>query len=350
MAYTLQVIDARNSGALKKVSGVPGASSQFLDLLNEVERRLIKRGGFYGLEQTMGFCINACYITWPRFVGTILGVRFGGHHHRGGALPYNNWWSFTNNWGAWGHGNLPFNEQVMMGYGRGHLDAVIEDAETGCTYNDITGTTGKNLVYHIVNPADVGKTITFYGKQFGGQPLQQLVGGVTQMGQSLTATAVTDAMTPNLITELKSVVRQPTSGMAYLYEFDPATGLLHDLAVYMPNETNPRYRRSRIMNHGHHRSQPDPTTGVCWTNLEAFVKLQFVPLVTDQDFLLIDDFDALKLAIQAVKLEEANDSQGAEIKWVEAIRELNMELRDKFPDQQTSSRIKITGHRLRNPI
>jgi hypothetical protein len=248
------------------------------------------------------------------------------------------------------NGSLPFDNSIMMGYGRGHLDTVIEDAETGCTYNDITGTTGKNLIYHIVNPADVGKTITFYGKQFGGQPLQQVVNGTTIMGQPLAAIGGGDAMTPNLITQLFEVVRQPTQGMAYLYEFDPSTGLRHDLAVYFPNETNPRYRRSRVLNHGPHHAKPDPATGVCWTGIEALVKLQFVELVTDQDFLLIDDFDALKLAIQAVKLEESNDSQAAEVKWVEAIRELNMELRDKFPDQQTSSRVQITGHRLRNPI
>ena len=101
MALTLQVSDARNSGELKKVSGVSGSGQQFLDLLNEVERRLIKRGGFYGLEQTVGFCLDSCYITWPRFVGTILGVRFRSKFHSQLGLPYNNWWSFTNNWSSW---------------------------------------------------------------------------------------------------------------------------------------------------------------------------------------------------------------------------------------------------------
>ena len=351
MAYAKQVIDARNDGRFKKISGVSTNSQQFLDLLNEVEDRLITRGGWFGLEQTMGFCINSCYISWPKIVGTILGMRFCSRFRQSLALPFNNWWSFTNNWSAWGGGGYGnYSGDVMMGYGRGHSPAVIEDAGTGCTYNDVTGTTGKNIIYHIVNPADVGKTITLYGKQFGNQPLQQNVGGVTQMGQTIVATAPTDAVTPNLITEIQSVVRQPTSGMAYLYELDPATNLRHDLAVYWPNETNPQYRRSRVMNHAHFRSQPDPTTGVCWTSLEALVKLQFSTLVTDQDFLLIDNFNALKLGIQAIKLEEANNSQGAEVKWVEAIRELNMELRDKFPDQQTSARIHVTGRTLRNPI
>lgn len=352
MAFQLQVIDARNSGELRKVSGVAASSSQFLDLLNEVERRLIKRGGFYGLEQTMGFCIDSCYITWPKFVGTILGVRFRSGHHNRGALPYNNWWSFTNNWGAWGgHGYGSASGDTMMGYGHGHAPAVIEDAGTGCTYNDVTGTTGKYIVYHIVNGADVGKTITLYGRQYGNQPLQQTVGGMTQMGQTLVASTPADATTPNLITSIESVVRQPTSGMAYLYELDPATNLLHDLAVYWPHETNPRYRRSRILNHqAHFQNTTNPTNTPCSVSIEALVKLQFTPLVSDLDFLLIDDLDAIKLGMQAVKMEEKSDSQGAEIKWVEAIRELNMELRDKFPDVQTSARIHVTGRTLRNPI
>jgi hypothetical protein len=284
-------------------------------------------------------------------VGTILGVRFCSGFGQQGALPYNNWFSFTHNWGAWrngGFGNAA--GDAMMGYGRGHADTIIEDAGTGCTYNKVSGTTGKNIIYHIVNPADIGKTITLYGKQFGNQPLQENVNGVTQMGQTIIATAPTDAVTSNLITEIDSVIRQPTSGLAYLYELDPATGLRHDLAVYWPNETNPRYRQSKIINHhAHFRTQPDQT-GTCWTSIEALVNLQFIQLVTDQDFLLIDNFYALKLAMQATKLEESNDSAAAEVKWIEAIRELNMESRTKNPEQQTSARIHVTGRTLRNPI
>jgi hypothetical protein len=333
----MQVSDARADSGLRKSSGVAAAGSQFLDLLNEVQRRLIKRGGFYGLEQTMTFCLNSSYITWPQFVGTILGVRFLGCCGGGQlAAPYNNWYSFTNNLPHW---------RNARGYAGG--DTIIEDAGTAPCYNDVTGTTGKYIVYHVVNALDIGKTITLYGKQYGGQPLQTTAGGITSMGQTLTA-AQTDVQSPNLITELHSVTRQATSGMAYLYELDPATSLLHDLAVYQPSETNPRYRRSKILNY-HNTAAPD-VNGISWFSIEALVKLQFVPLVNNWDFLLIDDFDALNLGFSAVKLEEANDSAGAEVKWAAAIRELNMELRDKFPDQQTSIRVRTTGSVLHNPI
>ena len=352
MAFSKQVIDARNSGQLKKVSGVSGGGQQFLDLLNEAQSRLCKRGEFWGLDQTMAFCVDSCDIVWPYFIGTILGLRFRSQFHQDIAHPYNNWFSFTNGVSGW-HGASGFggayNGDVMMGYGRGHSQAVIEDNGTAPTFNQISGTTGKYVQYHIVNPNDIGATITLYGRQYGNQPLQQTINGVTVAGQTISATGQYDAETPNLITRIDNVVRTPTQGMCYLYELDPATGLRRMLAAYSPNETNPNYRRSRLINHSHFRSAPD-SNGSCWTSIEALVKLQYTQLVNDYDFLLIDDFDALKLAIQGIKLEEANDSQNAEVKWVEAIRELNMLSRDKNPDRQTSMRYHVTGRTLRNPI
>jgi hypothetical protein len=78
------------------------------------------------------------------------------------------------------------------------------------------------------------------------------------------------------------------------------------------------------------------------------VKLEFVPVSNDRDFLLIDNFDAIKFMIQAIKFEEANDDQNAEIKITKAIRELNMESSDKNPDEQTAIRVSLTGSTLRN--
>src|SRR5690606_21093600 len=104
-----------------------------------------------------------------------------------------------------------------------------------------------------------------------------------------------------------------------------------DLAFYEPGETHPRYRRSFIENFNCIPTQCGETDGVTYRSLEALVKLQFVEVVSDYDFLPIDNFDAIKFMIQAIRLEEENKDELAEVKIAKAIRELNFELRNKLP-------------------
>jgi hypothetical protein len=87
-----------------------------------------------------------------------------------------------------------------------------------------------------------------------------------------------------------------------------------------------------------------------FVQVEALVKLQFIPAVSDNDFLFIDVEPALKLAMQAVKLEEQNQDEDAATKWLLAIQELNMEDRDKLPGNQTVFvESVIGGGSLRSP-
>jgi hypothetical protein len=341
MPYQYQLIDAKNSGALRNIAGVAVASPAFIDLVNEAQRRLMRRGNFYGMEQVIRICTSGCYIVWPKYVGTVMAVRFC-HQHGIPPLMQNNWYSFIgSNAGSFSgyhgtagsYGTHGFTSQI-----------VIEDAGTVPTQNDIVDTTGKQIRYQVVQANDLGKTITLYGKQYGAQPLQELVSGVWQNGVTLTA-ATPYAATTQLVTQIESVTRQATQGMAYLFEYDPTTTALRNLATYEPNETNPRYRRSKVF------GMPCGTAdanGIKWRQLEALVKLEFVPVSNDRDFLLIDNFDAIKFMIQAIKFEEANDDQNAEIKITKAIRELNMESSDKNPDEQTAIRVSLTGSTLRN--
>lgn len=348
-AYRLQLSDARNATEIKNIAGKCSNSEQFANLVNVVTRRLLKRGAWWGTDAVVRLCAFSCEIVWPNFVGTILGVRTCA----GQMNLKNNWYAIMgpstcyadwggSNWGAMGSG---------YGYG-GNVKAVGFDSGTSCTQNAITGNTGKFLRYHIVNSEDVGKTITFYGKQYGAQPLQEKVNGVTEMGLTLTAVAgPNDAQTSVLVTQLGQITRERTVGMTYLYEFDPATGLLRMLSVFQPNETNPQYRKTTIQNFGTIPFSEDANGVKSW-NIEALVKLEYVPAANDRDFLLIDDLDALKLGIQALQFEDAHDYANAEITWKLAIRELNYESRSKQPGNQLVIRSRVMGSNrtVSNPI
>ena len=350
-AYEITLEDAKNDVALKQISGTCSSSAEFLALINEAEKALAIRGGWFDLQQRITFCLSGCRIVWPDFVGTIKGVRFC----RGGlASMQNQWYSFVNNnfGGGWGdgygrgYGGYGDNGYAFNGaHGHRHANCVIEDDGTRPCYNEISGTTGKQIRYCVVKAEDVGKKITLFGKQYGEQPLQERQDGAWVMGQTLTA-ANPYIQTANLITEISSITREATNGMAYLYEYDPNTGLLRDLAVFKPYETNPRYRCSRIQNRIEGRKD---SNGVCWTSIEALVKLKFIPLVNDRDFLPISNLRAVKLAIQAIQAEQANNDELAQTKWAKAVEDLTLELEDKQPKKQIPVRVNL-GRTISNPI
>ena len=78
--------------------------------------------------------------------------------------------------------------------------------------------------------------------------------------------------------------------------------------------------------------------------------MAFIPVASPLDFLMIDQLEVLKLAVQAIKAEEAEDTQTSELKWTQAIRELNFEDRKKMPDNMTSIYVNATLARcLNNP-
>lgn len=352
-AYELTVQDAIDDIGIQQVSGLCGGSPEWYALLNEAEKSLCIRGGWFDLQRRIHFCLSGCHLIWPDFVGTVLGIRFNG----GLGLMQNQWYSFVNN-------DMGQNLNAAYGFGSGYGDGftqswggvgnwagrfgcIVEDAGTKPCYNEITGTTGKYIRYQVAKSQDIGKTLRIFGKQYGGEPLQELdADGNWVMGVTITA-ASPFGSTSMLVTEIDAVTREETQGMGRLYEYDPVTNLMRDLAVYKPYETNPRYRASRIVNRPTGGKKDD--NGVCWTSVEALVKLKFLPLKHARDFLPISNLRAVKLAFQAVKLEQAGNDQAAAVKWALAIDELALELEDQQPKKQIPVRVNL-GRTLASPI
>ena len=329
MAYQFTLADAKRS-SLRDVSAACPDSQQFIDLVNKAQRKILKRGEWFGTEFLYRFSVNGIFIVWPRFVKTIYGVRFCEccHDNRPASI-FNN------------HFNYVGPHIHRHGF---HSTALIEDANPVPCYNEVSSNTGKYVQYYVVKRNDVvnQKTIRLYGSEYGGQELREQVSGVWVPGITLTA-AAPFSETTKLITRISSVIRDPTEGAAYLFERDPATGLLRDLASYQPDETNPQYKRSKIV-----ACPLDLNQGNCNFFFEALVKLRFVPVNSDRDFLLIDDFDALEYAIQSIKAEQAGDNTTGEIFMTKAIREMNMTDRENLPDDQVPVRVNVFagGHRV----
>lgn len=341
--YTLE--DARQQKRILDVSQNCSSSADFAETINSVTRMLMKRGNWWETEVLVRFCVRGCNIVFPRYVGTVTGLRFCCF---GQMDVKNNWYSIM---GPVNHGNAAgYGAYSNLGYG-GWIAPTMYDRQTTPVHTQITGNSGKYIRYHIVKPEDIGKTIRIFGTQYGGQPLQeQDSDGNWVAGITLTA-ALPFVQSGYLVTRIDQIVRERTQGMTYLYQYDPTTTDQIQLAAYEPNETNPQYRQSRISNITQIQSSTGSNDERVWT-CDAMVKLQYFPVVNSRDFLFIGDWDALAYGIQALNFDNQNDAQNAEVFFAKAIRELNFESRDKNPAQTFVVKARWMGSQtiVSNPI
>lgn len=314
--FTKQLSDARASRAIKQATPKCSNTTEFRDLVNESHELLWRRGNWFDSEWLVRLCIYGGCVTWPEYVGTVLGTRFC---H--GEMDIRNVWQSI-------IGRKSCSDSFRS-------NATLVDAGTAPTHTEISGELGKPLRYFVLKAQDIGKTITYYGKEYGGQPLQTWDGTNWSMGFSSVA-ASPWVQTPMNVSRITAITRQATQGLSYIYEYDTDSDKMIQLAEFQPNETNPRYRRSKITNMCF-------GNGTCAKQVDALVKLAFIKAVNDNDFLMIDNFDATALAIQAIKHREAKDYVNMEAAILLAVKELNFELRDKSPGRQIAVSVNCMG-------
>jgi hypothetical protein len=175
-------------------------------------------------------------------------------------------------------------------------------------------------------PQDIGKTVKIFGVDNNGQPLRENVNNIWVDGQTITI-ASPYAESTGFVRRIERVIKEPTQGNVRLYAYDTVNAVLEDLANYDPSETLPNYERDQVV-----------LGNTCCTtsrSVTALVKLQFVKAIADTDLVLISNIDALKLAIQAIKAREAGDRNTAAGFIQDAVAELNMDLNDESPLDQT---------------
>lgn len=326
MAYKIPFSEAKKEFSINEVANSCPDSNEFRAQVNDAQKILLRRGSWFDTEALVDFKVHERCITWPRQVGTIEGINLG--RHSDGVNVQNNWYSILHRGFSHHHGC--------------HEQGVLQDIGFGVTYRDITGCPGSLIYAFATKSEDWGKKITLFGQDFQRQPLMQKVNGAWQQGLTLTLGNTIQGQfvsTPfAILNPLQSVIKDITAGNVILYEYDPNSDTLRDIALFEPGETTPRYRKSRLGEHCWFRnvSNQNGSKGENRCNtIQALVKLAFVPVIADNDFLMIDNLEALSLAIQSLRYARAGDIPNKDAYLAESIRELNAELREKFPNGST---------------
>ena len=355
-------------------NGMCPDSPQLLARTNEAQERLLNKGLYAGTYGRYSVCVYGGCITLPREFESILGYNYGGAP----AQVYNQWYEFMANGpgtspaGAWrqlqDRGFVPsFRPLDAQRYIRVYTD-LAEDATSTIlfrgsdSYNNriqtiengvyidgerlnlsagsgnssvlVSGLTGDyafaNGVYHWYTTYNSKPA---YINADGSAKIQNegywaiLTSGEDGIDNSSTNSNYPWQVTYNIatVTELPrttvnafrsidAINKTATKGWVRVYAVDPTTGAEFCIAILAPDETLPQYRRYAIPGH-------EVQEGVAVTVL---AKRKFIPVVTDDDDLIVTNLGALKMMAIAIEKEENNNLDEAmkyEEKAVELLRE-----------------------------
>lgn len=318
-------------------------SPEFLDLLNDSVRILMDRGNWWNTVQRITFCAwNNC-LTFPRQVGTLLALDRCGNT----IPPRNHWFSFSDtlatDYGYWNNlgGFGGYSGWPGYGFGSNYGLATAVDGNTTSVFNQIPCLQARYVRYYPTDIADVGKTITVFGIDGNGQIVRTTrTDGTVQEGEVITL-AIPYAQSTTLFRRVDRVIKHITQRPVFGYQFDG--GNQYNLSVYQPTETLPEYRYTRVVGGCCAQGNSGQACGCTPKQYSALVKQQFVECVTDDDLVQISNVDALAMTFQGIKAQDSYGPEEAEKFFMQATRQLNLELRNKMPNAQTPATVRYQG-------
>lgn len=314
------VLDARNLVAPYVESGVCYNDARVLPKINEATRRLMNKAKWWNLYRRIRFYTDKNSITLPREVEAVVRVDIDGQSVKAFHMAYD----FID--------GGPGDTQPGEGYCRDLVDL----GDDWPVFFDIPYNTPSRLVAFSTELADEALNLTVWGRDShnadvepGGSllPIMRWRGGVEG---SVDATNIAPKLSVASYKEITGIAKPVTKGHICLYTYDPTDHRMYFLAKYHPDEIRPQYRRYRI-------TAPDFQEGC---NVLCLVKLRYVPHIRDTETLLIQNLDALKLMVMAIRSEndrKLSEAEGYEQKAVRALTEehkikQNMEIAFQISD------------------
>jgi len=364
-------------------NGMCATDPQLLARTNEAQERLLNKGLYAGTYGRYSVCVYGGCVTLPREFESILGYNYGGSP----AQVYNQWYEFMANGpgitraGDWrqmiDRGYVPcFRSLAAQSFIRVYTD-LIEDATSTIlfrgsdTYNDRIQTiqngayadgerlnlssgsaSSSVLVSGIIGTYIAGNGIYTQYTTINSKPAYKNINGYTiyyDIAQNswvlfsptpgsvlVDGSQLTDSNYPwqaswpvlsitelprttvNAFRSIDAINKSPTKGWVRVYAADPVTGAENCIAILAPDETLPQYRRYAIPGF---ESEEGATVTV-------LAKRKFIPVVSDDDDLIVTNLGALKMMAIAIEKEENNNLVEAQVYEDKATDLLREELRE----------------------
>lgn len=244
-------------------------------------------------------------------------------------------------------------------------DNQLIDRGTTCVFSNVVSTTAEPRKIQVVasDSSDNGKFITLRYFDANGNRVYTNIDGVVQEGERLTlSTAGTLTASTVMTGGLYHVVKGVTNYPVRLYSWDVNSAVqVAQMALYAPSETTPIYREMFIPGFtdrdsccGGVESDDEECDSEPWKSVTLAVRLQHIPVVVDNDPLVIGNLPALKDMVQAMLMRRRHEYDAADRLEASAAGEIDGEISSylgdgalpvlKMPDRD------IWGGAVFNPI
>jgi len=359
-------------------NGMCADNPQLLARVNEAQERLLNKGLYAGTYGRYSVCVYGGCITLPREFESILGYNYGGAP----AQVYNQWYEFMANGpgitraGDWRQlvdrgytpcfrslnsqqflriytdlsedtsttilfrGSDSFNNRIQTIENGAYIDGERLNLSAG--HGDqsalVSGFTGNNIlgngVYaysRIVNSkSEFRNTNGWVLVNDGSEWELNTPGSVTVDVSNSNSESPWETTfgvctvvelphtTRNAFRSIDAINKTPTKGWVRVYAVDPTTGSEYCIAILAPDETLPQYRRYAIPGF---ESKEGATVTV-------LAKRKFIPVVSDDDDLIVTNLGALKMMAIAIEKEENNNLPEAQTYEEKAVELLKEELKE----------------------
>jgi len=276
--------------------------------INEAQQRLLYMGKWVGTYQHYRFCAPSGCVTLPRSLETIETAAICNWPVR----IRNEWFEFISDGFGLRDGNC--------------VSSFLDHGEGWVAFEDVIGTGKKLRVYSDAVEA-VGAKILLQFYNENALYVRTLDGVNLIDGENVAiSNAQVDSVNFCMPGGLVAVQKPITNGTVFLYEYDTVNATQRLLAMYEPDETRPNYRRYVI-------PFAAQTGSACESQVvDVIAKRRFIPAINDQDWLIIGNTSALKMACTAIRKEENNLIQESVVYWAMAKQILDDELNQFLGD------------------
>lgn len=280
--------------------GVCDNDARIPKLLNLAVQRLLPRGKWLGTFQRYRFCTNQACITLPRQFETVEAFALCNCP----GIIRNEFFEFQGtSYGILGPDDC--------------IGRLLVPRGMACTFDDPSSKTQKLKVYADCTEA-TGAYATFLGWDENSNWIRTLIGTDWIDGERILL-STSPQLSVNYFTKLVDVQKPITNCNVRVYAYDVPSGAnVKALAIYEPDETAPMYRRYMVPGLDQMgTSQSDCADSVTCdqTQVDLLVKMAFIPVRLDTDYLIIGNLPALELACMAIQAEKNNQFADAEILW-----------------------------------